>query len=108
VGHRNVDSPPFSVASVRGELMRRVSSLIAVPFAAAALISALTLSDPAVDVAAQTPKPASPVPAAKPGVVVVAPRAGGIPLEIAGALVAGGSAVAGAGLYALRRRKRQS
>jgi hypothetical protein len=88
--------------------MRRVSSLIAVPFAAAALISALTLSDPAADVAAQTPKPASPAPAPKPAGATTAPRAGGIPLEVAGALVAGGSAVAGAGLYALRRRKRQS
>ena len=90
--------------------MRRVSSLIAMSFATAALISASTLIDPATDVAAQaqTPKPASPVPAPKPAATTTAPRAGGIPLEFAGALVAGGSAVAGAGIYALRRRKSQS
>jgi LPXTG-motif cell wall-anchored protein len=88
--------------------MRRVSSLIAVPFAAVVLVAASTLIDPAADVAAQTPKPTTPAPAPKPAGATTAPRAGGIPLEVAGALVAGGSAMAGAGLYALRRRKRQS
>ena len=86
--------------------MRRLSSLIAMPLAAAAFISALILVDPAQQAEAQTPKPtAAPAPA-KPAGAATAPRAGGIPLELAGALVAGGSAVAGAGLYALRRRKR--
>ena len=86
--------------------MRRLSSLIAMPLAAAALISASILVNPAQDVQAQTPKPtAAPAPA-KPAGATTAPRAGGIPLELAGALVAGGSAVAGAGLFALRRRKR--
>jgi hypothetical protein len=88
--------------------MRRVPSLIAVPLAASALISASILADPAPEVRAQTPKPAAPAPTAKPAGAATAPRAGGIPLELAGALVAGGSAVAGAGLYALRRRKRQA
>ena len=86
--------------------MRRNSSLIAVPLAAAALVSASILADPAHDAQAQTPKPAGPTPTAKPAGAATAPRAGGIPLEFAGALVAGGSAAAGAGLYALRRRKR--
>jgi hypothetical protein len=50
--------------------------------------------------------PAAPPPAVKPaGTTTTAPRAGGIPLEMAGAMVVGGSAVAGGGLYALRRRK---
>jgi len=85
--------------------MRRISSLITVPLAATALISASILADPARDAAAQTP---TPKPTAKPAGAATAPRAGGIPLEVAGALVAGGSAVAGVGLYALRRRKRQA
>ena len=84
--------------------MRRLQSLIAMPLAAAALISASLLVEPARQADAQTPKPtAAP---AKPAGAATAPRAGGIPLELAGALVAGGSAVAGMGLYALRRRKR--
>ena len=83
--------------------MRRLSSLIAMPLAAA-LIASSILIDPAHEAEAQTPKPAA---TAKPAGAATAPRAGGIPLELAGALVAGGSAVAGAGLYALRRRKRQ-
>jgi hypothetical protein len=81
--------------------MRRLPSLIAMPLAAAAFISASILADPAQDVQAQTPKPT-----AKPAGAATAPRAGGIPLELAGSLVVVGSAVAGAGLYALRRRKR--
>ena len=86
--------------------MRRLPSLIAMPLAAAALISVSLLVEPAQPAEAQTPKPtAAPAPA-KPAGAATAPRAGGIPLEMAGALVAGGSAVAGAGLYALRRRKR--
>jgi hypothetical protein len=88
--------------------MRRLPSLIAMPLAAAALISASILVDPVQEAEAQTPKPAAPAPTAKPAGAATAPRAGGIPLELAGALVAGGSAVAGAGLYALRRRKRQA
>ena len=84
--------------------MRRVPSLIAVPLAAVALISASIVGSPVNEAEAQTPKPtAAP---AKPAGAATAPRAGGIPLELAGALVAGGSAVAGVGLYALRRRKR--
>jgi hypothetical protein len=83
--------------------MRRIPSLIAVPLAAAALISASVLGNPANEVEAQTPKPT-----AKPAGATTAPRAGGIPLEMAGALVAGGSAVAGVGLYALRRRTRRA
>ncbi len=86
--------------------MRRLPSLLAMPLAAAALISASVLVDPAREAEAQTPKPAAPTPTAKPAGAATAPRAGGIPLELAGALVAGGSAAAGAGLYALRRRKR--
>ena len=81
--------------------MRRIPSPIAVPLAAVALISASVVGDPAREAEAQTPKPT-----AKPAGAATAPRAGGIPLEFAGALVAGGSAAAGAGLYALRRRKR--
>lgn len=81
--------------------MRRVPSLIAVPLAAVALISASIVGSPVNEAEAQTPKPT-----AKPAGATTAPRAGGIPLELAGALVAGGSAVAGVGLYALRRRKR--
>ena len=88
--------------------MRGPSSLFAVPLAAAALISASILVDPAQQAEAQTPKPAAPAPTAKPAGAATAPRAGGIPLEFAGALVAGGSAVAGAGLYALRRRRKQA
>ena len=83
--------------------MRRISSLIAMPLAAAALISASILADPAHEAQAQTPKPT-----AKPTGAATAPRAGGIPLEFAGALVAGGSAAAGVGLFALRRRKRSA
>lgn len=85
--------------------MRRISSLIAMSLAAAALISASILAEPVQDAQAQTPKPTA-APTAKPAGAATAPRAGGIPLELAGALVAGGSAAAGAGLYALRRRKR--
>jgi hypothetical protein len=89
--------------------MRRVPSLIVVPLAAMALISASILADPVPEVEAQTPKPTTaPAPAPKPAGATTAPRAGGIPLELAGGLVAGGSAVAGAGWYALRRRKRQA
>ena len=88
--------------------MRGPSSLFAVPLAAAALISASILVDPAQQAEAQTPKPAAPAPTAKPAGAATAPRAGGIPLEFAGALVAGGSAVAGAGLYALRRCRKQA
>ena len=84
--------------------MRRLPPLITTPLAAAALIATSVLIDPAQQAEAQTPKPtAAP---AKPAGAATAPRAGGIPLELAGALVAGGSAVAGAGLYALRRRTR--
>jgi LPXTG-motif cell wall-anchored protein len=83
--------------------MRRRSTLIALPLAVAALVSASILTTPAPDAVAQTPKPT-----VKPAGAATAPRAGGIPLELAGALVAGGSALAGGGLYALRRRKRQA
>ncbi|MCC6991330.1 MAG: hypothetical protein IT181_20155 [Acidobacteria bacterium] len=100
--------------------MKRVSSLVAVPVAAVALLSASLLSAPVPDAAAQTtpapkptvapaaPKPAGAPAAAKPAGAATAPRAGGIPLELAGALVAGGSALAGGGLYALRRQKRKA
>ena len=88
--------------------MRRLSTLIAMPLAATALVAASVTLSPAPDVAAQAvPKPAATAAPAKPaGAATTAPRAGGIPLELAGALVAGGSAVVGGGLYALRRRKR--
>jgi len=97
--------------------MKRVSSLVAVPVAAVALLSASILTSPVPDAVAQTtppkptvapaaPKPAA-APAAKPAGATTAPRAGGIPLEVAGALVAGGSALAGGGLYAMRRHRRK-
>lgn len=89
--------------------MRRLSTLIAMPLAATALVAASVTLSPAPDVAAQAvPKPAATAAPAKPAgaATTTAPRAGGIPLELAGALVAGGSAVIGGGLYALRRRKR--
>lgn len=86
--------------------MRRLSSLIAVPLAAMALVAASLVADPTQTVDAQTPKPtAAPAPA-KPAGAATAPRAGGIPLELAAGMVAGGSGVAAFGLYALRRRKR--
>ena len=86
--------------------MRRLSSLIAVPLAATALIAASLVANPAQTVDAQTPKPtAAPAPA-KPAGAATAPRAGGVPLEMAAGMVAGGSGVAAFGLYALRRRKR--
>jgi LPXTG-motif cell wall-anchored protein len=93
--------------------MKRVSSLFALPLAATAMLAASTVMSPAPDVAAQAtavPKPAAPAPAAKPAgaPATTAPRAGGIPLELAGALVAGGSALVGGGVYALRRRKRSA
>lgn len=96
--------------------MKRMSSLVAVPLAAVALLSASILAAPAPDAVAQTPKPttapAAPkpaaAPAAKPAGAATAPRAGGIPLELAGGLVAGGSALVGGGLYALRRHKRKA
>lgn len=87
--------------------MRRVPSPIVVPLAAAMLLSASMLAGPTPEVVAQTPKP-KPAATAKPAGSPTAPRAGGIPLELAGALVAGGSVLAGGGLYALRRRKRDS
>ncbi len=91
--------------------MRRIPNLIALPLAATALLAVSVAVGPAPEAAAQaTPvaKPTTaPAPAAKPaGATTTAPRAGGIPLEMAGALVAGGSAVVGGGLYALRRKKR--
>jgi hypothetical protein len=82
--------------------MRRPSSLIALPLAAIALFSASIVAVPVPEAAAQ----ATPKPTAKPAGAATAPRAGGIPLELAGSLVAGGSALAAGGLYALRRRKR--
>jgi hypothetical protein len=85
--------------------MRRLSPVVAVPLAATALVMTSLLVNPAQDAGAQTPKPAA-TPAAKPAGAATAPRAGGIPLEFAGAMVAGGSAVAGVGLFALRRRRR--
>ena len=88
--------------------MRRLSSLIAVPLAATALVSASILVDPVPEVGAQTPKPTAAPQPAKPAGAATAPRAGGIPLELAGALVAGGSALAAGGLYTLRRRKGQA
>ena len=88
--------------------MRRVPSLIAVPLAASALIAASILGDPVPDASAQTPTPKPAAAPAKPAGAATAPRAGGIPLELAGALVAGGTALAGVGAYALRRRKRQA
>ena len=86
--------------------MRRRSSLLAVPLAATALVAASLIADPAQTVDAQTPKPAQPVPTAKPAGAATAPRAGGIPLELAAGMVAGGSGVAAVGLYALRRRRK--
>ena len=90
--------------------MRRLPSLIALPLAAIGLLAASIAVIPAPETAAQvpTPKPVvAPTTAVKPaGAATTAPRAGGIPLDIAGARVAGGSAVAGGGLYALHRRKR--
>jgi hypothetical protein len=95
--------------------MKRMSSLVAVPLAAAALLSASIIVAPVPDAAAQatpapkpTTAPAAPQPAAKPAGAATAPRAGGIPLELAGGLVAGGSALIGGGLYALRRHKKPS
>jgi LPXTG-motif cell wall-anchored protein len=88
--------------------MRRIPTPIALSLAASALLSATMLATPAPEAGAQTPKPTAPAPTAKPAGAATAPRAGGIPLELAGALVAGGSALAGGGLYALRRRKRQA
>jgi hypothetical protein len=85
--------------------MRRLSTLIAMPLAATALLAASIAVSPAPEAAAQATPAAKPT--AKPaGAATTAPRAGGIPLELAGALVAGGSAVVGGGLYALRRKKR--
>ena len=86
--------------------MRRLPSLIAMPLAAAALISASLLIEPAHQAEAQTPKPTTAPAPAKPAGAATAPRAGGIPLEMAAGMVAGGSGVAAFGLYALRRRKR--
>ena len=86
--------------------MRRLPSLIAMPLAAAALISASLLIEPAEQAEAQTPKPTTAPAPAKPAGAATAPRAGGIPLEMAAGMVAGGSGVAAFGLYALRRRKR--
>jgi LPXTG-motif cell wall-anchored protein len=102
--------------------MKRVRTLVALPLAALAMLAASTAISP--EAAAQTTpapkpttapaapapaaKPAAPAPAAKPAGATTAPRAGGIPLEMAGALVAGGSALIGGGFYALRRRKRQA
>jgi hypothetical protein len=76
------------------------------PLAAAALISASLLIEPAQQAEAQTPKPTTAPAPAKPAGAATAPRAGGIPLEMAAGMVAGGSGVAAFGLYALRRRKR--
>ena len=84
--------------------MRRLPSLIAVPLAVTALFAVSVAVAPAPEAAAQVP---TPKPAGAPA-TTTAPRAGGFPLEMAGALVAGGSAVAGTGLYALRRRKRDA
>jgi hypothetical protein len=84
--------------------MRRLSSLIAMPLAAAALFTVSVAVTPAPEAAAQVP---TPKPAGAPA-TTTAPRAGGFPLEMAGMLVAGGSAVAASGLYALRRRKRDA
>ena len=90
--------------------MKRARTLVALPLAAAAMLAASATLLPAPDAAAQTPAPkptTAPAPAAKPAgaPATTAPRAGGIPLEMAGALVAGGTALVGGGLYALRRRK---
>jgi hypothetical protein len=76
------------------------------PVAAVLMISASLVTDPPSDVAAQAA--ATPKPTAKPAGGATAPRAGGIPLELAGGLVAGGSAVAAGGLYALRRRRKSA
>lgn len=87
--------------------MRRLQSLLAMPLAATALLAVTVATGPAPEVAAQATATPAAKPTAKPaGAATTAPRAGGIPLELAGALVAGGSAVVGGGLYALRRRKR--
>ena len=87
--------------------MRRLPTLIAMPLAATALLAVSVATGPAPEVAAQATPAAKPT--AKPaGAATTAPRAGGIPLELAGALVAGGSAVVGGGLYALRRKKRSA
>jgi DamX protein len=90
--------------------MKRVRTLVALPLAAAAMLAASATLSPVPGAAAQTPAPKptiAPAPAAKPAgaPATTAPRAGGIPLEMAGALVAGGTALVGGGLYALRRRK---
>jgi hypothetical protein len=78
--------------------------LIALPLAATALLAVSVAVAPAPEAAAQTTP--APKPTAKPsGAATTAPRAGGIPLELAGGLIAGGSAVVGGGLYALRRKK---
>jgi hypothetical protein len=79
------------------------------PLAATALLAVTVAVGPAPEAAAQAtpaPKPTVAAPAKPAGAATTAPRAGGIPLEMAGALVAGGSAVVGGGLYALRRKKR--
>jgi hypothetical protein len=100
-------------------MKKRVSSLVAVPLAAMALLSASIIAAPVPEAAAQAtpaakpttapaaPKPAvAPAAAPKPAGSATAPRAGGFPLELAGGLVAGGSALIGGGLYALRRNKK--
>jgi len=89
--------------------MRRLSSLIALPLAATALLAVSVAVGPAPEAAAQATPAPKPAATAKPaGAATTAPRAGGIPLEMAGALVAGGSAVIGGGLYALRRKKQSA
>ena len=64
---------------------------------------------PAAPAQAPAPKPAAtPAPAPKPaGTPATAPRAGGFPVELAMPLVAGGAAVASAGLLMLRRGRRK-
>jgi hypothetical protein len=96
-------------------MKKRVSSLVAVPLAAMALLSASIIAAPVPEAAAQAtpaakpttaPSAPKPVAAPKPAGSSTAPRAGGFPLELAGGLVAGGSALIGGGLFALRRNKK--
>jgi hypothetical protein len=89
---------------------------------AALTISIAGLTQPSPGVLAQAPpspgptaSPAAPVaapaapapsPAASPATTTPAPRAGGIPLELAWPMLAGGAAAVGAGALLLRRGRR--
>ncbi|MCC6177154.1 MAG: hypothetical protein IT305_17755 [Chloroflexi bacterium] len=90
--------------------MKRKLFLAGTPFGVAAIVIASVLAQPPVDVAAQSPVPkptTAPLPAARPA-TTTAPRAGGMPMELAVMLAGGGTALAGGGAYALRRRLRRS